>query len=80
MHEFLKRILEECAGTFPCNYSGLGHQHVTVNSSQEHSTGTLLNSGGVLVVINCTQENKSGASSCSQEKGTDALPISEEGN
>ena len=45
-------------------------QHVTVS----------MNSGSVLVVINCTQEKKSGAPSYPQEKGTGALLISGERN
>ena len=40
---------------------GYCHQHVTVNRSQDHSTGTLLNSGSVLVVILCPQEKGTGA-------------------
>ena len=46
---------------------------LSVDRSQEHSTGTL---GSVLVVIDCTQEKKSGAPSCPQEKGIGALLIS----
>ena len=39
-----------------------------------------MNSGSVLVAINCTQEKKSCAPRCSQEKGTGALLFSGEGN
>ena len=59
---------------------GLIGQLVTVDRSQEHSTGTVLDSRSVLVVINCTQEKKSGAPSCPQEKVTGALLFSGEGN
>ena len=34
---------------------------MTVNRSPEHSIGTLLNSGSLLVVINCSQDKKYGA-------------------
>ena len=74
--------LEEYAGTFLTTVldRDSGHQQFTVNRSLEHSTGTLSNSGSVLVVIKCTQENKSGDPSCPQEKVTGALLISIEGN
>ena len=58
----------------------IGHQHVTVNRSQEHSTGTLFNSSSVLVVIDSTPEKKYGAPSCPHDKGTGALLISGERN
>ena len=45
-------------------------QHVTVS----------MNSGSVLVVINCTQENKSGPPIYQQEKETGSRLISGEGN
>ena len=74
MHGLWSRLLalffEEYAGTLLYNPSGSGHQHVTVNKSQEHNTGTLLNSGSVLVVIMCTREKKSGAPKCPQDKRT----------
>ena len=49
-----------------CWYSTLqpfwiGYQHVTVIRSQDHSTGTLLRSGSVLVVILCPHEKGTGA-------------------
>ena len=72
---------EEYAGTFLTTvlerYSG--NQQFTVNRSLGHSTGTLSNSGSVLVVIKCTQKNKYGAPCCPQEKVTGALLISREG-
>ena len=45
-------------------------QHVTVS----------MNSESVPVVVNCTQENKSGVPSYPQEKGTGSRLISGEGN
>ena len=88
MHEL---ALEEAAGNVRLRSvislttilgRGSSGKNVTVNTnrSREHNIGTVLNSGSVLVVINCTQENKYGAPSCPLEKGTGGLLISGERN
>ena len=83
IHELWRRLLwhcylEEYAGTFLTTVldRDTSVQQVTVHRCLEHSTGSLSNSGSVLVVMKCTQENKCGAPSCPQEKLTGALLFS----